>query len=220
MLTSGMEGVSVTVPHKQSVLGLMDSVDPVAKRLGAVNTIVRRGRELRGFNTDAEAALAPLRAALPLAGRRVAVLGAGGAARALAFTLPAAGCRLKIFNRSPERASALAREAGVQWGPWETLEREPYDVLVQTTPVGMHPRVDETPIPEEWLRGSLIYDVIYNPAETRLLRAARRRGIATLGGGEMFLGQAAAQFRLFTGSEPPLSAWRSRLAQALSENPA
>lgn len=211
-----VQGASVTIPHKQSCMAHLDELDPVARRLGAVNTIVRSGGVLRGSNTDAEAALAPLRSAIRLEGRRVALLGAGGAARALAFTLPAEGCEVRIFNRTAERARSLASEAGVGWGPWEDLQREPYDVLLNATAVGMHPDVTQMPIPAAWLRGSLVYDIVYNPPETALLRAARERGIAVLAGAEMFLGQAAAQFRLFTGEEPPLEVWRWALAEALA----
>jgi 3-dehydroquinate dehydratase/shikimate dehydrogenase len=245
-------GASVTIPHKEAVLPLLDEVDPEARRIGAVNTIVRQGGRLRGTNTDAEAALAPLREAIrtllqgaraPTGGRapaqggaaaagrrkssgggdggsgplRVALLGAGGAARALAFGLTREGHRVRIFNRTAERARRLAAECGAEWGEWRELEREPYDLLVNATSAGMHPRREEAPIPEEWLRGSLVYDIVYNPAETALLRAARRRGIAGLGGAAMFLGQAAAQFRLFTGAEPPLDAWRAALEEALAE---
>jgi 3-dehydroquinate dehydratase/shikimate dehydrogenase len=244
-----IDGASVTIPHKEAVLDHLDEVDPEARRIGAVNTIVRHGSELSGTNTDAEAALEPLRKVIretpaggPAArgeaieagetrargdgesakktgaGRslRVALLGAGGAARALAFGLVREGHRLRIFNRTEARARRLAEECGAEWGGWRELEREPYDLLVNATSAGMHPRLDEMPIPEEWLRGSLVYDVIYNPAQTALLRAARRRGIATLGGAPMFLGQAAAQFRLFTGAEPPHDAWRAALEEALA----
>jgi 3-dehydroquinate dehydratase/shikimate dehydrogenase len=236
MVDAGIEGASVTIPHKEAVIPRLDKIDPEARRIGAVNTIVRSGSELRGTNTDAEAALAPLRQAIQdlrrdggappgePAGRgtagaplRVALLGAGGAARALAFGLVHDGHRVRIFNRTEERARHLAEECGAEWGAWRELERDPYDLLVNATSVGMHPRVDEMPLPEEWLRGSLVYDVVYNPAATPLLRAARGRGIATLGGIEMFLGQAAAQFRLFTGAEPPLDLWRAELEQALAE---
>jgi len=232
----GIDGVSVTIPHKEACLAHLDEIEPLAREVGAVNTIVRRGGKLHGYNTDAEAAIAPLRAAFapavggeprasrpeegrrdaaPLAGKRVALLGAGGAARTLAFTLRREGCRVRVFNRTPERARRLADAAGVEWGPWNALEQEPYEVLVQATSVGMHPRIEESPLPEAWLRGSLVYDIVYNPPETALLKAARRRGIRVLDGTEMFLGQAAAQFRLFTGSEPPLEAWRAVLAAAL-----
>lgn len=211
-----IEAASVTLPHKEACIPHLDELDPLARRLGAVNTVLRRGGVLRGHNTDVEAALAPLRSAVALGGKRIALLGAGGAARALAFTLPREGCRVRIFNRTAERARRVAEEAGVEWGRWEDLEGEAYDVLIQATPVGMHPRGDDMPLPEAWLRGSLVYDLIYNPPETALLRAARRRGLAVLGGVEMLLGQAAAQFRLFTGVEPPLEDWRACLSSALA----
>jgi 3-dehydroquinate dehydratase/shikimate dehydrogenase len=211
-----VQGASVTIPHKEAVLRHLDEIEPLARQLGAANTIVRRGGALRGYNTDAEAALGPLREALPLAGRRVVLLGAGGAARALAFTLGGEGCRVKIFNRTAERARRLAAEAGTESGEWETLAGEPYDILINATPAGMHPRLEESPVPEAWLRGLLVYDIVYNPADTALLRAARRRGIAALGGGGMFVRQAAAQFELFTGAAPPLDVLRECVSRALS----
>ena len=204
MIALEISGVSVTIPHKERVLSHLDDVEPLVRDLGAANTIVRNGGRLRGHNTDAEAALAPLRRRTSLQGKKVALLGAGGAARVFAFMLPREGCTVRVYNRTEERAKTLAGEAGIAWGRWKDLAADPYDLLIQTTPVGMHPRVQEVPIPQQWLRGSLIYDIIYNPAETALLRAARSKGIETLDGVEMFVAQAAAQFELFTGVNAPL----------------
>ncbi len=203
MIALEISGVSVTLPHKEQVLSELDEMEPLVRDLGAANTIVRSGGRLRGHNTDAEAALAPLRRRIPLQDKKVVLLGAGGAARAFAFMLPREGCTVTVYNRTEERAKALACQAGIAWGRWNDLAADPYDLLIQTTPVGMHPRVEEMPVPREWLRGSLIYDIIYNPAETALLRAARSRGIETLDGVDMFVGQAAAQFELFTGVNAP-----------------
>ncbi len=215
LISLEISGASVTIPHKEAVLAQLDDVEALARRIGAVNTIVRRGGSLLGTNTDAEAALAPLRRQIPLRGKRVALLGAGGAARALAFTLPQEGCEVKIFNRTERRARQLAQESGVRWGRWRELEREDYDLLINATPVGMAPDTEAAPVPQTWLRGSLVYDIIYNPAETALLRSARARGLDTLGGLEMFVGQAAAQFRLFTGAAPPLDVLRTTVEAAL-----
>jgi shikimate dehydrogenase len=215
MIALEIAGLSVTLPHKERVLPELDEVEPLARDLGAANTIARSGGRLRGYNTDAEAALAPLRGKVDLRNKRVALLGAGGAARAFAFRLPREGCAVTVYNRTEARARSLAEQAGIAWRRWEDLARDPYDLLIQATPVGMHPEVEQLPVPEKWLRGSLGYDIIYNPVETALLRAARSRWIDTLGGVEMFVEQAVAQFELFTGVSAPRETMRRAVQQAL-----
>jgi len=204
----GLRGFSVTLPYKVEMVSHLDGVDPLARAVGAVNTVVCDGEARIGFNTDATGGVAPLRERMALAGMPVAVLGAGGAARALVHGLAEEGASVTVFNRTPERAGELARGAGVDHRPLADLERHPYRVLVNATSVGMAPEPETMPVPAEWLRGDLIYDIVYNPAETRLLREARSRGIATLGGLEMFVQQAAEQFRLFTGRDAPLEVMR------------
>ncbi|MGH9750037.1 MAG: shikimate dehydrogenase [Candidatus Polarisedimenticolia bacterium] len=199
-----LAGLSVTLPHKETILAHLDVVDEVARVVGAVNTVVKRWNQLWGFNTDVEAAIAPLRPLLSLQGARVAVLGAGGAARAVVHGLLKEGAKVTVFNRTAERARALARALGARHLPWDRLRRLRCDLLVNATPVGMTPGIERTPIPAAWILAPVVYDLIYNPGETRLLREARERGAVTLGGIPMFVGQAAAQFRLFTGEEPPL----------------
>jgi shikimate dehydrogenase len=197
--------LAVSIPHKEAVLPLLDRIDETAGRIGAVNTVTLRGDALEGANTDWLGAVRALEGAGgALAGRRAVVLGAGGTARALAFGLLERGARVAVLNRTPARAQALARELGAaEAGPLEALAGAPFDVLVNTTSVGL--RADESPVPAEALRrGSLVMDVVYDPPETRLLREARARGCAVVSGRAMLVEQAAEQVRLWTGREPPL----------------
>jgi 3-dehydroquinate dehydratase/shikimate dehydrogenase len=207
-----LRGYSVTLPHKESILPHLDRLDPLARRIGAVNTVVRGETGWCGFNTDAPGGLEPLARRVELRGCPVALLGAGGAARALVHGLVEAGADVTVFNRDEERGRALARQAGAAAGPLRDLETHPYRVLVHATPVGMTPEEGDLPLPATWLRGEMVYDIVYRPEETALLKEARRRGIATLGGMEMFLAQAAAQFRHFTGREAPVEAMRAAAA--------
>lgn len=214
-----VSGVSVTLPHKQRFLSYVDHADGTARAVGAINTVVKTWNRLEGWNTDVEAALAPLRARRALGGARVALLGAGGAARALVYGLKAAGAEVTIFNRTLVRGRELAREFGVRHLPWARLRGFRCDVLVNATSVGLAPDLARSPIPAAWIRAPLVYDLIYNPPETELLRRARARGAEVLGGVEMFVAQGAAQFRLFTGREPPVDLMRQVVMGALLARP-
>ena len=199
-----LSGLSVTLPHKETILPHLDALDDSARRIGAVNTVIKIWNRLEGFNTDAEAAVAPLRSRRTLQGAHAAVLGAGGAARALVHGLMQEGARVTLFNRTPSRARDLAHSSGARSLPWSRLRGFRADVLVNATSVGMAPDIDRTPVPASWIASPVVYDIIYNPAETRLLREARARGAEVIGGLEMFVAQAAAQFELFTGRAAPL----------------
>ncbi len=211
-----VSGLSVTLPHKERVLPYLDTVDETARRVGAVNTVVKTWNRLQGYNTDVEAAVTPLRARLDLKGARVAVMGAGGAARALVYGLQREGARVTVFNRTAARSRALARDLGARSLPWSRLRRFSCDLLVNATPVGMAPQVERAPVPASWIAAPLVYDLIYNPPETLLLRQARRKGCAVIEGVEMFVAQGAAQFRLFTGREAPVDLMRAALLRALA----
>ncbi len=209
-----VSGYSVTIPHKEAVIVLLDEVQPLARKIGAVNTIVERQGKLFGSNTDWSAALRAIESALPegqgLAGRQVLMLGAGGAARAIAYGLVERGCRLVIANRTVSRAERLAGELGCRWTSLDQAGDVPYDVLVNATSVGMHPDVDATPLAREHLRpGAIVFDSVYNPIETRLLREAREAGCVVVNGLEMFVNQAVEQFELWTGQPAPREVMRS-----------
>jgi shikimate dehydrogenase len=223
-------GASVTIPHKEAVLPLMDELDPPAQRMGAVNTIAKRQGRLWGHNTDAEGFMRALLgdAHLLPEGKRVVLLGAGGAARAIAFALTAAGIgSLVIANRTLERAQALAREmegflAKIEVIPWEAealrLALLRCHLLVNCTSIGMKGSPTEGQLPlEPYLipKEALIYDIVYNPLETPLLREARRVRARTLGGLPMLVYQGAAAFRLWTGRAAPVDIMMNAAREAL-----
>ncbi|TAL11880.1 MAG: shikimate dehydrogenase [Nitrospirae bacterium] len=222
---TGIRGVSVTIPHKISVLPHLDDIEPTARNIGAVNTIVSDQGRLTGYNTDATGALAALRAAgASVDGARVLVLGSGGAARAIAFALcmDAKVSNLTILAVIDQERDRLVRDlrdrtgtsvSGFQLGP-DTLARHIPDVqtMLHCTPVGMSPKVDETCVPAALLAPHLtVMDIVYNPLETRLLKEARRAGCRTVRGLEMFLHQAVGQFELWTQQPAPVGVMRSVL---------
>jgi len=210
----GLAGASVTVPFKVDVLPYC-TPDAVAREVGAVNTLRRTASGWEGFNTDVAGLLAPLAGRVELAGLRATILGAGGAARAAAIALRRAGAAVTIAARRPEQAHAVAADTGTAAGP---LPPPPgsWDLLVNATPVGMYPAVDQTPLPDGPFDGRLVYDLVYNPPETRLLREARAAGCATLGGLDMLVAQAVEQFRIWTGRTPDASVMRAAAERRLA----
>ncbi|NLW51161.1 MAG: shikimate dehydrogenase [Candidatus Brocadiaceae bacterium] len=201
-----LRGLSVTLPHKEAVLPLMDEVESLAAEIGAVNTVDLRDGRRYGVNTDVAAAVESIEGAVrrarlePLSARTVLLVGAGGAARAIACGLRGRVGRLVIANRTAARARALAGQVGVDWCPIAEMPALRPDVIVNSTSVGMWPRVDDTPVPCGMLReGMVVFDSVYNPIRTRLLAEAEAAGAVTAAGLEWFVGQAAAQFRIWTG---------------------
>jgi 3-dehydroquinate dehydratase/shikimate dehydrogenase len=212
----GVKGASVTIPHKVSLSERVDEVDDVARRVGALNTIrVIDGRWVGG-NTDVDGFLQPLVGRLSLPGLNASILGSGGAARAVAVALTSSGCRVRVHARNRSRAEQVGLATSSEVGPYPP-RRGSWDVLVNCTPVGMHPHVDETPIEAGELTGRFVYDLIYNPAETRLLREAARAGCQTIGGLEMLVAQAREQFHWWTGVRPPAGVMREAARKRLAE---
>jgi 3-dehydroquinate dehydratase/shikimate dehydrogenase len=213
----GIRGFSVTIPHKQAILPFLDGCDPLAQKIGAVNTVVvRSGGKLYGYNTDYVGVLGTLEKRMPLAANRVLIVGAGGAARAVAFALTQAGAAVFIWARRPAQARVLARAAGAQPIERAALTHEVFDAIVNATPVGMHPHMDQSPLDAQELNCRLVFDTIYRPRITRLMHLARQRGIEAVSGEEMFLAQGAAQFEIFTGERAPLPAMRRAVFRALA----
>jgi 3-dehydroquinate dehydratase / shikimate dehydrogenase len=217
-----LKGLSVTAPHKTSIMPHLDFIDPMAKDIGAVNTVVVEEDMLCGYNTDVEAALAPLRNRIgPLRGIRFAVLGAGGAARALLWGLKNEGGNVILFARDSKKATPLAEQFGIVCSPIHEAQFKDFDVVINTTPVGTRGKSeDESPVTLEQLKGArLAYDLIYNPSETRFMREAKEVGCETLGGLPMLVGQALEQFKLWTGNDSPMLAdVMFRAAQSALEN--
>jgi 3-dehydroquinate dehydratase/shikimate dehydrogenase len=206
----GVQGLSITAPFKLEALARATRADALATRLGAANTLTRAGDGWVASNTDVEGFLHPLRARLPLRGARVAVLGGGGAARAVVAGLHAEGARVTVHARRREQALAL-EPLGAAVGEWPPV-RGSWDLLVNTTPVGTAPDVEATPIDASVLAGGrLVYDLVYNPGRTRLLRDAEAAGCATLGGLEMLIAQAAVQVATWLSVDPPIDAMRTAI---------
>ena len=214
-----VKGYSVTIPHKESVVKHLDAVDSIAKKIGAVNTIVNKGGQLVGFNTDCEAAIKVLEGVnqvcskgersfaltkdVHLKGKKVTLIGAGGVARAIAFGLKERQAQITIINRNYERALSLARDVGCLCKKFDDPQALDTDILINATPVGMFPNINETPIDKNKLKPNMIvFDTIYNPIETKLLQEAKTQGCKTINGLSMFVHQAAAQFKLWTGQMP------------------
>ncbi len=211
----GIAGVAVTIPHKQAILPALDDCDPLAARIGAVNTVVVRGDgRLYGYNTDYVGVLRSLERRVRLAGSRVLLFGAGGAARAAAFALSQAGSIVCVCARRPERARALARAVGGQAIGRAELTHEFFDAIVNCTPIGLHPK-GGSPLTSAELNCRVVMDMVYRPRETRLLQLARRKKIETVSGVEMFLAQGFAQYEIWTGERAPEYAMRRAVTAAL-----
>ncbi|OFV94342.1 MAG: shikimate dehydrogenase [Acidobacteria bacterium RIFCSPLOWO2_12_FULL_65_11] len=211
-----IKGASVTIPHKVSLADRVDEVDAVARRVGAINTVrVIDGRWIGG-NSDVGGFLAPLKGRVSLPGLRAAVLGAGGAARAVAIALGSSGCRVRLHARNTRQAEVVAAAVLAESGPYPP-EPGSWDMLVNCTPVGTYPRVDDTPIDARHLTGRHVYDLVYNPIETRLLREAARAGCQTTGGLDMLVGQAQEQCQWWTGVRPPAAIMREAALKRLAE---
>ena len=212
----GVKGASVTTPYKVALYDRVDEADAVARRIGAINTIcIQQGRWI-GANTDASAFLEPLRRRGSLAGTRVAVLGAGGAARAVSIALASTGATVTIHARDLSRAEEVARLSSAQAGEWPPPAQS-WDLLVNCTPLGMYPRLNETPLAVDELTGRTVYDLVYNPPVTRLLRHAATAGCQTIGGLEMLVAQAHEQFHWWTDVRPAHGVMREAALRRLAE---
>ena len=209
-----LAGFSVTIPHKQRVLRHLDAVDCLARRIGAVNTVWRKAGRWRGTNTDVDGVRIPLERHMRLAGASVLLAGNGGAARGAAFALVEAGAKVSIVGRNPERVRALARVCGAEPLLPDHLASRHFDGLVHATPLGMFPKVEECFFPDR-IPAEVVFDMVYNPLETVLLRRAREQGKTIVTGLEMFIEQAARQFEIWTGESAPRAAMERAAREAL-----
>lgn len=211
-----IRGFSVTIPFKEKIVRHLDDCDPLAARIGAVNTVtVSSNGKLYGMNTDYVGVLRTLQKRVHLHGSRVLIYGAGGVARAVAFALAQEGAIPAICARRPAQARKLARAAGGEALERRHLRREFFDAIVNCTPVGMHPRAAESPLRASELNCRLVFDTIYRPRRTKLLQLAERRGIETVSGVEMFLAQGMAQWEIWTEQRAPEKEMRRAVLRAL-----
>ena len=208
-------GYSVTIPHKVEVMKYLDEIDAQAKAIGAVNTVVNRSGRLFGYNSDCLGAMDALKKVTVLKGKKVYVLGAGGAARAIVAGLLFEKAEVIIFNRTFDHAKELAEEFDCGCAEWSELDSN-CDVIINCTSVGMFPKVDATPLDEKLLEKKMVvFDIVYNPLETKLIKAAKARGCKAVEGVEMFLGQAYVQFEMFFDKPAPRELMRKVLLEEL-----
>ena len=221
----GLQGISVTIPHKVAVINHLTKADPAVERIGACNTVVFRQKERIGYNTDYIAAISGIEAALGgnfmdevsvLQNKKALVLGSGGAGKALAYGLEQRGAMVTVTDADAERALELSTHIGCEYIKWEVRESVRPSILVNCTPLGMHPNVNATPYPKSSLRSNiLVFDAVYNPENTLLIKSAREKGCKTVTGVEMFVGQACYQFKLFTGQKASASKMRNLVKEAI-----
>jgi 3-dehydroquinate dehydratase/shikimate dehydrogenase len=212
----GIRGFSVTIPHKQSILEFLKECDPLAAEIGAVNTVVvRRDGTLFGCNTDYVGILRALEKKLGLAGSRVLIFGAGGAARAAAFALVKAGAQVGICARREQAARELAKAAGGEVIRRRALPTESFDAILNATPIGMHPHGQISPLSPRELNCRIVMDLINRPQKTQLLKLAASKGIATVSGVEMFVPQGVAQWQIWMEQRAPETAMRRAVLGAL-----
>ena len=230
MRALNIRGLNVTIPHKVAVIPLLDELDPLAEKIGAVNTISNDDGVLKGYNTDASGFLqALLERGIEPEEKKVVMLGAGGASRAVSFSLVERGAHLVILNRRLERAEELAGRLST------TLNREvkalelvadnlaqvlgEADILVNATSVGMSPDINKTPVPSSLLKsGLVVVDIVYNPIRTRLLREAEEAGARTVNGIDMFVWQGALAFEIWTGVKAPVELMRAEVVRQLESH--
>jgi 3-dehydroquinate dehydratase/shikimate dehydrogenase len=221
-----VQGYSVTIPHKELAASVGKEREEAVDLIGAANTLVRTAEGWKVYNTDAKAAVESLSEHLPptpdqsasaLYSRTVLILGAGGVARAVAHALHRESANLTIANRTPERGQRLAQEVGCRFVEWMGRHNVLCDTLINCTSVGVHPNVDESPIHSGFLKsGLMVFETIYTPETTLLVKEARAHGCHVLTGVDMFVRQAALQFKLFTGQEAPVELMNNVVRRALS----
>ena len=220
----GIKGLSVTIPHKEEVLKKLTDADAAVRGIGAANTVVFEGKKRLGFNTDCQAAIESLEAAVGgreefdrrLAGKTALVLGAGGVGKAIVFGLLRRGVNVVVADGAHRQALTLAKRFDCRSVEWSARHTVLADLLLNCTPLGMHPNVDETPFEKHHLRPSMIvFDAVYNPESTLLLKEARSRNCTVISGVDMFVRQACLQFQLFTGEEGPADLMRETIRRVI-----
>ena len=221
-----LKGLSVTIPHKERIIPLLKRVNGAVSRMQSCNTVDAKDGVWTGHNTDYHAAMSVLEEAFPdrfgdgeaspLLDKQVVIIGAGGVARTIAFGLVRRGAAVALANRDDERAARVAAEVGCRHISWAARAGTPCDILINCTPVGMHPNVDDTPVPPAAFRpGMVVFDTIYHPENTMFLKLARDRECRTITGVDMFVRQAALQSEIFTGKDAPTDVMRAAVARKL-----
>ena len=211
-------GLSITMPYKEQALKQLDKSDPWTAKVGACNTLVRsQDGNLYGFNTDVNGVVRPLEIRIRLQGARILVLGAGGAARAAVFGLKERGADVYILNRTPAAAQKLAKQARAKAINRTMLKKLEFDVIINATPAGMESNRDPLPLSEQEMKAKYFFEMVYSPAETKMMKIARDRGMHVIPGSEMFVQQGARQFEIWTGKPAPLLEMQRVVDHALAQ---
>ncbi|MFP6637456.1 MAG: shikimate dehydrogenase [Nitrospinaceae bacterium] len=214
-----VSGLSVTMPAKEQIMPLLNRIDETAKKIGAVNTVVKEGADWVGYNTDCSGAIAALEAWTSLQGKNVLILGSGGTAKAIGYGVKEKGGRLTVtYNKNKERGESLARELDCELVHARDAGTRYIDILINCSPVGMSPNIHESPfLAKDLKEGMVVFDSVYNPLETKLLREAKAAGCTVIPGSELFINQAARQFELWTGEPAPIEVMREALLNKLTK---
>lgn len=216
MKALSMKGASITIPHKIPVMEYLDEIDDMARNIGAVNTIINRDGRLSGYNSDWLGAMRALKEKTEICGKSVGIIGAGGAARAIGFGIRKEGGKTVIINRSVNKGESLAKDIGAEFIPLSEISTSDCRIIINTTPIGMTPNIDATPIPKEMLhKNMMVMDIVYNPLKTRLLKESEEQGCTIIDGLSMFIYQGAFQSELWTGKPAPVELMREVVKQAL-----
>ena len=210
-----IRGMSITMPYKQEIVEALSNSDPLTRQIGACNTVVRgQDGNLYGFNTDVAGIVVPLEQRMQIAGKRILIVGAGGAARAAVFGLKGRDAEVFLVNRTPEKAQSLARQAKAKYVKRADLAKLTFDVIINATSLGMNGN-RQVPLEEKELNAHYIFDLVYNPAETKLITLAKAKGLHVISGLEMFVQQGARQFEIWTGKPAPVAEMGYVVAKAL-----
>jgi shikimate dehydrogenase len=214
----GIKGLSVTIPHKLSVMECLDHIDETASKIGAVNTVVNQDDKLSGFNTDCLGALHALLEKTPVKDKKILLVGAGGAARAIGFGILAEGGKPVVVNILEDEGKTLAKDLGVDYYHLSEFNQLEGEIVINATPVGMTPNIDAMPVDKADLNSDMVVmDIVYNPLKTRLLKEAEALGCRTVDGVSMFVYQGVAQFEMWTGEKAPVDLMREIVLDALNK---
>ncbi|MCK5311653.1 MAG: shikimate dehydrogenase [Desulfobacteraceae bacterium] len=210
-----IKGVSITIPFKEKVLEYLDYIDEQANAIGAVNTIVNKNGKLKGYNTDWLGGIEPIKE-YGIKEKKIGLIGAGGAAHAIAYGIKKNKGRLTIINRNEKTGEHLASIFSSNYLKIDEIKNESFDIIINTTPLGMTPDINNSPLKKELLnKHMIVMDIVYNPLETKLIKDAKKIGCKTIDGLSMFLYQGAHQFKLWTGITPSIELMRKIVIKEL-----
>lgn len=211
-----IKGASITIPHKVAVMKHLDSIDNTAKKIGAVNTIVNKNNKLKGYNTDCYGAITVIKNKTEIKNKKITVLGAGGTARAVVYGLTQEKGIITILNRTKEKAKKLAEEFNCNYDSLNNFKNIETDILVNTTSVGMSPDIGRSLIPKRFLKNMVVFDAVFNPHKTKLIKDSESNNCKVIPGIEMLIHQAAIQFKLWTNQEMPINVMRNPIINRLN----